>query len=73
MTIKTKYNFGDIVYLKHDPKQRGYEVVGFSVLPGGTIMLELDYLGSMIDVHEFQISHEKDILKSITAEDLNDD
>lgn len=73
MKISTKYNFGDIVYIGHDPKQRGYEVVGIRIKPGDAVILELDYLGDIIEMHDFQVSHERDVLKSITSADQNDD
>jgi hypothetical protein len=72
MTIKTKHSFGDIVYIKHDPEQKGYEVVGIKANPG-SILIELDYLGDIIEVYEFQISGDKDVLKSLTSIDKNDD
>lgn len=72
MVIKTKYNFADIVYIKHDPEQKGYEVVGIRATPGA-IMIELDYLGEIIEVYEFQISVNKDVLMSLTSTEKNDD
>lgn len=62
MTIKIQHDFGDIVYIKNDPDQNEYEIVGFWVRPGA-IVLELDRLGETIDVYEFQISTDRDMKK----------
>jgi hypothetical protein len=72
MTIKTKFSIQDIVYLKNDPRQRGYEVVGIIARPG-CILLELDYLGDQIEEYDFQVSHEKDVLKSVISDENDDD
>lgn len=73
MTIKTKYNIEDIVYLIQDPKQRAYQIIGIKVRPGGAIMLELDYMGDTLDMYEFQVSAEKDEVKYLAFNDQNDD
>jgi len=72
MVIKTKFEFGDIVYIGHDPKQRGYEVVGIFASPG-SIMVQIDYLGDTVDMYDFQLSHEKDVLKFITSDENEED
>ena len=62
MTIKTKFSFGDAAYIKHDPEQIEYEVVGIVARPG-SIQIELSLLGEVIEMYEFQISSEKDEMK----------
>lgn len=59
MTIKTKFNFGDIVYLKTDPEQYPRMVVGVSVRP--TSMTYMLALGSTESFHyEIEISRQRD-------------
>lgn len=59
MTIKTKFNFGDPVYVKHDPEQQEYELIGVVSRPG-CIMYELSYLGETIEMYDFQVSDTRD-------------
>lgn len=73
MVIKTKFNIGDTVYMIQDPKQRGYDVVGIKVKPGNAIVLELDYLGDMIEMFDFQVSLDKDPIKYLSFEDNKND
>lgn len=73
MTIKTDFKFGDIVYIKHDPEQKEYEVVGILARPG-SIQIEIDYLGDVVEMYDFQLSHEKDPVKVYgLSEKENDD
>ena len=62
MTIKAKYDFGDSLYIKHDPEQREYELIGIVVRPGN-IAYELSYLGEIIEMYDFQISDTRDEVK----------
>jgi len=62
MTIKSKYKFGDILYIKNDPDQSEYFFVGLVARPSG-ILYELSFLGEILTVNEFEISEVKDPLK----------
>ena len=73
MTIKTKYNFGDTVYIINDPKQKPYIIVGLTVKPGGAILFDIDYGGDVKEMYEFQISAEKDVVATLKFNDQNDD
>ena len=64
MTIKTKYKFGDTLYIKNDPEQSEYFLVGLIARPSG-ILYELSFLGEILIVNEFEISETKDPLKTM--------
>lgn len=64
MVIKTKFKFGDSVYVKNDPAQLEYILIGVIQRPGA-MSYELSYLGEVIEVYEFEVSDTKDILKSL--------
>lgn len=59
--IKSKYKYGDIVYIKNDPEQKGYFLTGIIGRPGG-MSYELSYLGEVINVCDFEVSDTKDEL-----------
>lgn len=74
MKINVPYNFGDIVYLKTDPRQKAYEIIAVMVRPGPSILLEICIGGNdEITVYDFQVSPDKDILKGLLEADKNDD
>ena len=60
MRFKCPYEYGDILYLKNDPDQTPHEVVGFIFRPGDQLILELSYLGQIVEVYPFQTSGEID-------------
>lgn len=64
MNIKTKLELGDILYFKNDPEQREFILIGVIARPG-CIVLELRYDGDLIEAYEFEVSKEKDDLKSM--------
>lgn len=72
MTIKTKYNIGDKLFVKHDPEQKEYEVVAIRVLPGAVIY-ELNLLEIMLDMYDFQVSDEKDQVKLLGLKEKETD
>ena len=41
MLIYSKYNWGDVVYLKSDPDQKEHHIKGMCLRPGGEITYEL--------------------------------
>lgn len=72
--VKSKYKYGDIVYIKNDPEQNGYFVVGIIGRPTG-IYIELQLLGEIIEVCDFEVSEEKDALTmlGLDKKDMEDD
>lgn len=62
MTIKSKYSYEESVYVKNDPEQLEYIVVGIIGRPG-SISLELSRLGDLIELYEFEVCKDKDELK----------
>ncbi len=64
MVVKCKYSFGDILYIKNDPEQRDYILVGIRAVPG-FLIFELSYLGDTTEVYEFEVSETKDVLKTL--------
>lgn len=71
MVIKTKFKFGDSVYVKNDPAQLEYHLIGVIQRPSG-MLYELSYLGDIIELYEFEVSDSKDILKALDV-DKNDE
>jgi hypothetical protein len=63
-TVKTKYKYGDILYIKNDPDQNGYFFVGLIGRSSGTFY-ELSFLGELVEVYDFEVSDEKDTLKTL--------
>lgn len=63
MTIKTKWEFEDKVYLKTDSDQCEYIITGIQVRPGGIILLMISCMGEEISVYDFEVSRERDISK----------
>lgn len=67
MIIKVKYEYGDSVYIKHDPEQIQYELVGVIGRPGST-SFELSHLGEVIEMYDFQVSKTRDEMKMLGLE-----
>lgn len=63
-TVKSKYKYGDILYIKNDPEQNGYFFVGIIGRPAG-VYYELSLLGEIVEVCDFEVSDEKDTLKTL--------
>lgn len=64
--IKTDLEFGDVWYLKNDPYQSEYLLIGVVIRPGAVLFL-LDFLGEQIEVYDFECSKERDELKVIKS------
>lgn len=65
MIIENKFNIGDLVYLKTDNDQSQRMIVSISVRRKD-LVYEVSF-GSVSSWHyEFEISEEKDVLKSTT-------
>ena len=67
--VSIPYEFGEKVYMKCDPDQLEYVIVGFILQPNQLLMLRISFCGEMADVYEFEISREKDIDKPISKND----
>jgi hypothetical protein len=66
MMLQSKYDLGQIVYLKTDKEQCARMVISISFRPTGVIY-ELNY-GSVSSWHyEIEVSDEKDVLASTTV------
>ena len=71
-TIKTDLEWGDVFYLKNDPDQEEYLLVGIITLPGNQVQFILSYYGDEIRVFDFECSKEKDKLKEIEGRGQNE-
>lgn len=72
MTVKSKYKFGDTVYVINDPEQKDFILVGMVVRPG-SISYELSYLGDSIELYDFEVSDTKDVLKALLRTDKEEE
>ena len=64
MVIKTKHKFGDTLFIKNDPSQLEYTLIGVIQRPGA-MSYELSYLGDVVEVYDFEVSDTKDVLKQL--------
>jgi len=74
--------WGIPLYVKHDPNQIEYSLVGIKLLPGVTdkknvqipaVQLKLASMVDTIWVYDFQISTEPDALRQMQAREKGDD
>lgn len=65
MNITTKFDFGDIVYLKTDPDQLERIVTGFSIKLN-SICYNLNHATTESWHWDFEITKDRDILKTTT-------
>ncbi len=65
MIIKTKYKFGDILYIKTDPEQDENTLIAVIQEPGALVYRLRGYDGEINEVYEFEVSDNKDPLKSM--------
>lgn len=64
MRIDTKYDLGELVYLKTDPDQNARMIVCINISPNGT-SYTLGFNGTESYHYECEFNKEKDILKSL--------
>ncbi|MBA4852058.1 hypothetical protein [Emticicia sp. BO119] len=65
MTITTKYDFQELVFLKHDPAQEMWMITAFEARADGGLVYKL-LQGAKESWHlECEISREKDELKAV--------
>lgn len=65
MLVKTRFDFGQIVYLKTDPDQHPGIIIGFEIFPGGELMYKVSFSGDMSVCYEIELSEEKDFKISV--------
>lgn len=65
MVIKTKYKFGDILYLKVDPEQYEYMIIGIIQEPGNLSFRLRGRDGEVLEAYDFELSDSKDELKTM--------
>lgn len=70
--IKCKYKFGDILYIRTDPEQRGHMLVGIIARPTG-LLYELSFSGEVIEVYDFETSETKDPLVTMGIDQKDED
>lgn len=74
ISVRTDLEYGDIWFIKNDPEQREFQLVGLQIRYGGKegknqIAFILDYMGEEYIVYDFQCSKEKDVMKTINEPD----
>lgn len=60
MVVDTQHEFGDVVYIKHDPEQREFMVTAITVRPG-VIVYELSAGQTTLWLQSFEITNTKTI------------
>lgn len=58
ITIKSKYNYGDSLYVVNDEDQTEYILTGVLGMPGGAIKYRLSYLDEEIWVYDYVVTDE---------------
>jgi hypothetical protein len=65
MIIKTKYKFGDVLFLKTDPEQSETTLIAVIQEPGALVYRLRDINNEIIEVYEFEVSEVRDPLKTM--------
>lgn len=75
MIIKTKYKFGDILYIKTDPDQNEHTLVAVIQEPGALVLRLRCYDGETYEVYDFEVSDTKNSIKAmgIDPKDVEED
>lgn len=55
-------DYGRIYYLRNDPAQREYILVGYSLRPGSKVLV-LSYMGEETEAYDCECSEQRDALK----------
>lgn len=71
--VITAYDIGDLVYVKTDPEQQEYTVIAVTIRPGFSIIYEIDFLGDVISMYDFQVTKDRDELKKLLNKDKDID
>lgn len=56
MTILTKFNFGDSVFLLHDPEMMMFVITGITILPPKTVLYHITCGLNLIEAYEFELA-----------------
>lgn len=73
-TIKTDLEWGDVFFLKVEPEQNEYHLVGLVHLPGSQLQFILSRMGEdEIRVYDFECSKERDEVKRLKNQRDDDD
>jgi len=56
MKFITKFNFGDAVFLLHDPEMMMFIITGITILPPQTVVYQLNSGLNLIDAYEFELA-----------------
>jgi hypothetical protein len=69
MVIDNKYEIADTVYNRTEVDQNEWMVTAITVRPGPQIVYEASCGGTTRDFYEFELSKDKDVLKSMQNDD----
>ena len=67
MTVNTRFDMGEMVYLVSDPNQYLRQIIEININPGGFIMYKLTVGTETSWNHEIELSSEKDEVLAITS------
>lgn len=70
MKIETKYDIGQVVYFRTDEQQEEYFITGIKIDPG-QVSYVLSRNGLEVGAYDFEISKERNKLKSLGIEETN--
>lgn len=60
-----EYDFGDTVYIVHDPTQSERMIVEITLLPNGIVLYTCAYEVHQSQHYGFELTREKDIIKAL--------
>jgi hypothetical protein len=60
-----EYDFGDTVYIVHDPTQTERMIVEITLLPNGIVLYTCAYEVHQSEHYAFELTREKDIIKAL--------
>lgn len=66
LTIEIQFEIGQIVYLKTDDEQLERICIGYSIRPNHLVVYDLQNCEKSTSHYDFEISSEKDVLKTST-------
>ena len=65
MTIKNKFNIGDVVYINSDINQTPQTIIAITVYSDGYYTYKLNSKDDCGDYREYEISYDKNVLLKI--------
>ena len=63
-THKSKYSFGQTLYVRNDPEQNPFDCVAVMFAPNGVLYELQGHQGGTATYYEFQVSDKQDIHKT---------